>query len=301
MDYIRAIASLAVALFHLGGKTLPVLKYGWLGVEMFFLLSGFIICQAIPGGYTFKTAGRFIMRRIVRIEPPYLISVCLVVAIRYFWVTGYRPDWTGIALHAGYLNGFFNKPFLSPVYWTLGIEFQYYLFVALFFPLITKRAGALFIPILCIISLFYRPANTLFVYFPIFALGILYFQYLNGINSLITTLILMPGAAICSLYSLGLPSTAAALTALLILILPLNSTPVVRFFSRISFSLYLTHDMVGSSVVVYLGSRLPKTIVFKGVEFITGIVVSIAFAWLFNRLIEYPCLKLSRQISYKNT
>lgn len=36
VDYIRAIASLGVALFHLGGKTLPVLNNGWLGVQMFF-------------------------------------------------------------------------------------------------------------------------------------------------------------------------------------------------------------------------------------------------------------------------
>jgi peptidoglycan/LPS O-acetylase OafA/YrhL len=59
VDYIRAIASMVVMLFHLGGKSLPVLNYGWLGVEMFFLLSGFIICWAVPFDYTLKLSGNF--------------------------------------------------------------------------------------------------------------------------------------------------------------------------------------------------------------------------------------------------
>jgi peptidoglycan/LPS O-acetylase OafA/YrhL len=74
VDYIRAIASLAVALFHLGGKELPVLSYGWLGMQMFFLLSGFIICWAIPRSYNWKLSGRFISKRLIRIEPPHFCN-----------------------------------------------------------------------------------------------------------------------------------------------------------------------------------------------------------------------------------
>jgi peptidoglycan/LPS O-acetylase OafA/YrhL len=43
---------------------------------------------------------------------------------------------------------------------------------------------------------------------------------------------------------------------------------------------------------------LPKSLFFKGVEFLTGLGVSILFAWGFYLLVEKPCLKLSKQVNY---
>ncbi|WP_184545855.1 acyltransferase family protein [Mucilaginibacter sp. FT3.2] len=300
VDYIRAIASLAVALFHLGGKTLPVLNYGWLGVYMFFLLSGFIICWAIPENYTWRLSGRFVLKRIIRIEPPYIISICIAIIVNFLWVQHYKPDWINALCHLAYLNSFLGQPYLSPVYWTLGIEFQFYLFVALCFPLFTRNWGQWLLLVLSVLAVFIKvPGASLVNSFPVFALGVLYYLYLVKGKSLKGTLILGVLIAVCSYYAVGIPQTLAALFSLGLLLLPLKKHPFISFFSRISFSLYLTHDMIGSHLVVYLGTHLPKLLFFKGIEFLTGIGVSILFAWLFYRLIEMPCLKLSKRIVYK--
>ena len=299
VDYIRAIASLAVALFHLGGKTLPVLNYGWLGVEMFFVLSGFIICFAIPVDYTWKLAGRFISKRIIRIEPPYIISVALALIAHFLSVKNYQPDWTNVLLHFAYLNNFFGQNYLNPVYWTLGIEFQFYLFAAIFFPFFVKRWGPYLLMAFCIVPIFLPvPGTTLFGFFPPFALGILYYLYFRKKTGLTETLIFGLVIAACCVAQLGWPMSIAAFFALLLLVLPLKSYPVVSFFSKISFSLYLTHDIIGSNFVVYTGKLLPKTFFYKGLEFTGGIIISIAFAYLFYLCVEAPFLKYSKRITY---
>jgi peptidoglycan/LPS O-acetylase OafA/YrhL len=300
VDYIRAIASLWVALFHLGGKVLPVLKYGWLGVYMFFLLSGFIICKAMPAGYSLKMAGNFILRRIVRIEPPYIISIAIVLLVNLFLTADYHPDWLNILRHLAYINNFTGDAYISPVYWTLGIEFQYYLFIALCFPLIKSKWGMWLLPVLCIISYFVNiPGATLAGVFPIFVLGIIYYLYSTRQTVLIKALLLSIPVLICCWFQSGWLQTCAGLFALLLLLLPLPGNRVIRFFARISFSLYLTHDAIGSSLVVYLGRHLPKTFLYKGLAFTSGIIVSIAFAYLFYLVVEAPFLRLSKKISYQ--
>jgi peptidoglycan/LPS O-acetylase OafA/YrhL len=304
VDYIRAIASVAVALFHLGGKSLPVLKYGWLGVHMFFLLSGFIICKAIPRNYSWRLSGKFISKRIVRIEPPYIISIIIVLMVNVLLahlslIPSARPDWPNVLAHLAYINNFTGTPYINPVYWTLGVEFQFYLFVALAFPLIVSKWGPWFLLGLCILSYYIHiPGSTLLGLFPIFALGILYYLYFTKQLTPLAALLFALPVTLVSYLNIGVAETMAALFALLLLALPLKANGIIKFFSTISFSLYLTHDTIGSNLVAYMGQSLPKTLPFKALEFGTGIIASIAFAWIFYLAVEAPCLKLSKRILY---
>jgi len=298
-DYIRALASLAVALFHLGGKVLPVLKWGWLGVELFFVLSGFIICRAMPKGYRLAMSGKFILRRIVRIEPAYLISLLLLIALNYVMIARYSPDPVQMLLHIGYLNGFFNRPFLSPVYWTLGVEFQYYLFIAFFFPLLSGFAGKWFILVLTLLPVFLpMPGNTLGGLFPFFGLGIYCYLYSSAKLPMVQFLLFTAACVACGIRHSGVVPALAGLAGVLLLLLPLKSNRLVTFFSKISFSLYLTHDSVGSWLVIFLGTHFPRTIFFKGTIFLIGVAVSIAFASLFFYCVERPFLNWSKRIKY---
>ena len=299
-DYIRAIASIMVAIFHLGGKALPVLNYGWLGVELFFVLSGFIICWSLPVDYKFSDMGIFIWKRIVRIEPPYVASIILILIINGIVLSQPKIDWINLIMHLGYLNNFGNKPYLNPVYWTLGIEFQYYILIALVFPLILRSWGAYFVVVLTVLfSLLPVKDGLITAVFPLFSMGILCYFFKRERLDLKMFLFSLVIISIISILNLGILKSATGLVAVGILSSNrLKKNMLISFLSKISFSLYLTHDIIGSRLVVYFGTLMPKTLFWKGLIFASGIFLSIAIAYVFYLLIEKPFIKLSKKIHY---
>src|SRR4051812_35797682 len=101
LDALRGLASLGVCWFHLTTVNRAFLPdgfvkasggYGALGVQIFFVISGFIIPLALgQSDYKFRDYPRFLLKRILRLDPPYLITIaaglfltCLSAAIRGF-------------------------------------------------------------------------------------------------------------------------------------------------------------------------------------------------------------------------
>jgi len=154
IDALRGIAALAVCWFHFTqsvGDFLPeglVKKsgeLGFLGVNIFFVISGFVIpFTLMKCSYEIGSYFRFVARRVVRLDPPYFASLILVLAVGFALMhfanshAGQLPyeSVPQILLHLGYLNVIFGYKFLNPIYWTLAIEFQYYLLLGLAFPLL---------------------------------------------------------------------------------------------------------------------------------------------------------------------
>ena len=117
IDLLRGIAASAVAWFHFtrgNPRFLPegALRssgaYGWLGVEVFFVISGFIIPFALyKEGYQLRLHWkRFIAKRLIRLDPPYLACIVVAVALSYASAAtpgfkGEPPDftWTQAGLH----------------------------------------------------------------------------------------------------------------------------------------------------------------------------------------------------------
>ena len=139
VEYTRGLAAVMVMWFHFT-FILPegVLRisglYGYLGVEAFFVISGFIIPYSMDLRHyrIGKDAWTFIGRRIVRLEPPYLMSVLSIVVAPY--LAGLTPwfdadisthDFYRAALHILYAVPWVGEDWLSAVYWSLAIEFQY--------------------------------------------------------------------------------------------------------------------------------------------------------------------------------
>lgn len=141
LDLLRALAIIVVVLYHaaLFGFKLPgrVDRFGWIGVDLFFVLSGYLIggqlLAPLARGQSIKL-GRFFIRRALRIMPAYFV----VLAV-YFLLPSWReypdmaqPLWKfllsvqNIALHGG--TAFSHA-------WSLAVEDQFYLalpFVLLF-------------------------------------------------------------------------------------------------------------------------------------------------------------------------
>src|SRR3978361_1269596 len=94
VEVLRGVAAFSVMWFHLTNGNLDFLApdswlkasgtYGYLGVQLFFVISGFIIPYSLSlRSYKIRTDGLgFLCRRIVRIEPAYICSLLLVVVLQ---------------------------------------------------------------------------------------------------------------------------------------------------------------------------------------------------------------------------
>ncbi|KJK51320.1 hypothetical protein UK23_07455 [Lentzea aerocolonigenes] len=147
LDGLRAIAAVMVVFFHYGG---PDWLQGWAGVQMFFVLSGFLITTLMlreehrTGRISLK---EFYLRRGFRILPVYLV-VLLITAVGSALFGKFISNGIGPALK--YFLTFTNEfadgsPFDQS--WTLGIEQKFYLVwplvaVALGTVVLKRRAGA---------------------------------------------------------------------------------------------------------------------------------------------------------------
>ena len=159
LDLLRALAIIVVVVYHaaLFGFKLPgrVDRFGWIGVDLFFVLSGYLIggqLLALLARDQRIKLGRFFTRRALRIMPAYFV----VLAI-YFLLPSWReysemsqPLWKfllsvqNIALHGG--TAFSHA-------WSLAVEDQFYLalpFLLLF--LFWRPRAAIIIPCLIVIG-----------------------------------------------------------------------------------------------------------------------------------------------------
>lgn len=131
LDGLRAVAVIMVVLFH--AEFMGPLRGGFIGVDLFFVLSGFLI-TAILAGEVERTGrlcfGRFYWRRFLRLMPPLLffLGVYLVVAPLAWPDHGHAFD----ALLAGlYVTDYTFPAIQRPLYiqhtWSLAVEEQFYL------------------------------------------------------------------------------------------------------------------------------------------------------------------------------
>jgi peptidoglycan/LPS O-acetylase OafA/YrhL len=153
-DGLRAVLVVAVMAHHVEwdlGDTTPIFEAGWLPVDGFFVLSGFLIATALLREFDARGAidvAGFLARRLARIYPALLVALAAIAAVAL--LADQRPFadvWPSLASAAS-LGHNFNYRGVSPLltevgpYWSLGIELQFYIvfpFVAL--ALLAARAS----------------------------------------------------------------------------------------------------------------------------------------------------------------
>ncbi|MHC8307830.1 acyltransferase family protein [Pseudomonas sp. PB3P13] len=174
IDGLRAVAVLSVMIFH--ADFLDVLPGGFTGVDIFFVISGYVISQSLSGrsdqGFAAYLTG-FYRRRLLRIVPALLVvlltcSLLSTMFVPQTWLSQ-QNDNTGLAAFFGLSNfllawntdTYFSPSVLLNPYthtWTLAVEEQFYLI----FPLIylawlrykdRHRFVWLILPLLALISL----------------------------------------------------------------------------------------------------------------------------------------------------
>lgn len=212
IDGLRFIAILQVMLYHAAlrgqrayfpGQSMREGVAGWLpngvaGVELFFFLSGYMICRPFLTGDG-PPLKEFFMRRLLRIEPPFVLA--LIICFILLAVSGYRPSeavsfnksdiplWQSFLASILYSHGmvFHAPPKLNPPLWSLELEVQFYLvapFLMMVYRLTRNRAVRIRLGLLCVAlgigvqassSLLPNVLNfTILTHFYAFVLGVIF-------------------------------------------------------------------------------------------------------------------------------
>jgi peptidoglycan/LPS O-acetylase OafA/YrhL len=159
IDGLRAVAVIAVMLYHLGFSWIPG---GFLGVDLFFVISGYVITRLLldsiqrSGGLDLRA---FYKARIRRLFPPLIFMILVTTLYICIWapetVRRFVSDspfsifglmnWWLVFRHTDYFDSIARPPLLQHT-WSLGVEAQFYLIWPLILLLVLRQFGKKRIP-----------------------------------------------------------------------------------------------------------------------------------------------------------
>ena len=126
LDLLRFVAAISVVLYHygygapFGVAASHVTEFGFLGVQLFFMISGFVILWTAMN----KSAFEFIASRISRLYPTFWACVLLTAATLFFLGRKIGPRM--LLANLTMIPGPLRQPMLDDVYWTLVVEIKFY-------------------------------------------------------------------------------------------------------------------------------------------------------------------------------
>ena len=313
LDSLRGLAAVSVLIFHfcngyqslLGdpSNSIPVLNNAALGVDLFFVISGFVILKS-AGSATSVQA--FAVHRFARLWPTLFAAATLtfaLVALTSFNLEG--RGWREYVMSLMVAPGFFGVPAIDPSYWTLACELFFYALIGALILVLRLRRLELFCIAWLLVSLvqitgYYVPfkiqLSLNLSFCQMFIAGMmLYRLHANPANKpalLTLAAALLIGFAKSSLTE----ATCLCIFSLLVFLAaksalkPLNA-PALIALGRISYPLYLIHQMFGYAVIsaaLEAGQPLPIAIAL-------AMLTSVLLATLLRVLVEVPAERTIRR------
>jgi peptidoglycan/LPS O-acetylase OafA/YrhL len=331
LDVLRGWAAAVVVLSHysshcaryLGagpfGLYLPTVV-GFHAVQLFFMISGFVIYFTLERSATWKD---FAVSRITRLYPAYWAALTLMVVVerlafgQRIWVGGYVTNLTMLQEFIGFSN-------LDNVFWSLTVELAFYVIMGLLF--VTGLLGrielvaAAWLGLAALWSVADQylgialpavlPRVLILRYIPFFLAGIVFYRVVrHGLT--VTRLALLvaalaAGGLIDGIWDADVPAVEPAdvlgrlgVTAILfgLFALAVNGrlrfavSPITLWLGTISYSLYLSHRNLGYSTLFWLHDA--------GVSVTVGFLVTLAGAVLLavalTYTVERPALRALRR------
>lgn len=167
IDGMRAIAVLLVVFYHAGFKIFPG---GYIGVDVFFVISGYLITRIIVDDlnsncFSLDSVSRFYERRFRRILPPLFLILTLVFIYSYFYLSptnfyNFGQSLSAVAIVASNILFYSQSGYWEPAAstipllhtWSLAVEEQFYIIIpVLLFWLYRKRSKAT-LPIMLVLA-----------------------------------------------------------------------------------------------------------------------------------------------------
>ncbi|MEV0262892.1 acyltransferase [Streptomyces sp. NPDC050617] len=336
VDGLRLLAAAAVAAYHYLGTPTPhfwgetydlpraapllhaISGYGWLGVEAFFLISGFVICMSCWG----RTPAQFAVSRIARLFPLYWAVVLIIVAVSTVAVlagqrSGAPTDLRTTLGNLTMIPSPLGLDFTAGVAWTLWVEARFYLLMGVLMLIgLTYRRTVAFGFLWLVLASIGRELHSealdeflLSQYAGLFVTGIaLYLMHRFGPDLLLW---LLAGFAWC--YTLTVlddrvaahagsnwPVGAAVLTGFLVL-LALAATGPLRhvqwrflvYAGALTYPFYLVHQSLGIPVSRAILKAVPGLGLLPSIGL--GLFASLLLAAALNRLVDRILGRLLRR------
>ncbi|MGY5318307.1 acyltransferase family protein [Neomicrococcus lactis] len=315
LDGLRGIAALAVVGSHYTGAhnsryvsdppPFYDFTYGAFGVQLFFLISGFVILMSATRA---KRPTDFIISRVSRLYPAYWISLALaVLVIKTFNLPPHNPGFLEILANTTMVQRWLLIPNVEDVYWTLAIEMQFYVLILVLL-LVTRcnikdrlvvAGSSIWLAVSVAVSVWAGPSSrginpqlvdtpvkiilniSLAEFGPLFCAGML--LYISRRNSILHPMAIVAGlvAAINAAVLHDLQSGGIVLGIFLVFLLVtmrketkiLNIAPL-QWYGKISYSLYITHATLGYVVIHFVWPYVGRT-----GAMIVALVVASLVAW----------------------
>jgi peptidoglycan/LPS O-acetylase OafA/YrhL len=337
VDFLRFIAIFAVVIYHTNSFILiktsdnvvvgkffdSLIRNGGLGVDLFFVLSGFILSIPFASFYFGKKLNapnlkKYYLRRVTRLEPPYIIVMTLLffamIFIKHYNTVFYLKSWAASLIYMHNLL-FERASYLNAVAWTLEIEVFFYLS----FPLLAKLFSLKQIPrrITLFVLMFFVPFfSKLFInadfpiildYMQFFMAGMILCDfYLNEQKIILNkyVVVLLTGIIIYIIFMTNWKehsyiffSIFPLLIAFFYLLVLSNSDKVTLFKNNVlvviggmCYSIYLIHYTIISTVGNILINKAKgiNPLIFMAILLLAVLLASV----IFYKLIERPFMSL---------
>ncbi|WP_406288251.1 acyltransferase family protein [Embleya sp. NBC_00896] len=330
LDGLRLVAALTVVLYHYvslpGGwgsdpnAIFPTLhkfaQYGWLGVDLFFLISGFVICMSAWG----RSLGDFVVSRASRLYPAYWAGILLTTGVLTVWPQVYKADDLDIILsNFSMLQTGLNVPDVDGAYWTLFTELRFYIVFAIVVATgVTYRKCVLFCGIWTVGAMITPKVGndllatwTMPAYSPYFVAGIAFFlMYRFKPNAVlwgivgISFVLAQHYVELRMKINLGDPHYTSVpgwpVRFTILLCFAVMAGAALGRFDRVqwkwlttagalTYPLYVIHMYIGMTIIRQFRDRVPAATLLVGV-----VALMVPVAWAIHRFVERPTGKLLR-------
>lgn len=301
---LRGIAALGVCFIHIqiltGIKANALVNYilanGQQGVVIFFVISGFILPYSLyKKQYRLKDFFNFLLKRVIRIDPPYWCCILLFILVIPVPVIKF----TDIILQVSYLVPFIKSAhWYSDIFWTLAVEFQYYILLGLFYPVLMRLPvywSILIVVVSAILCIGFNYRGIIIANIYQFTFGFIAFLAYTKLIEQKRFYFIFILYTILIIFDKSITSALVPAGAVLFIML-YNSDykmPVLHFIGDISYSLYLIHIPVSIMLIRYFGKYFDSEMIV----FTLCLLASVVFAYIFNKFIEKPSLNFSKRIN----
>lgn len=306
MDGLRFGAAAAVLLYHFTATStvssywgadpayaFPLLnevtRYGWLGVELFFMISGFVILLSADG----RGVAGFVASRVGRLFPAYWACIVLTAGLQQVWSGGRQTSLSETMVNLTMVQDLFEVTGLQVVFWTLLVELKFYLLVLVVLALgpLTRNRVLAFASLWPLAGWAAQEFGAHWLaewlvpsYAPYFAVGMLLFLVYRDGFDLVSGALLVGGVALCVMRVLDAAGRASdlqgvpvnpAITVMLMLgsvvavwattlrgrtVPPRRVAAVLGTVGALTYPVYLVHTQFGYAVIDLLAHETTRTV-----------------------------------------